>query len=203
MATIDDVSVLSTYSDVKGIVLRTDKDQYNESTRSLLLTNNSLVGYRVVYVKDGQRQEDVRIITSNNRCESMVQNGTNTTVYRYNDSSSMTFVTMTPSTAPSFKPNATPYVGSPGQQILLVNTKFEPIHLDLEIVENDADTLTTLIAGDQLCNLDKGIITTFNENNEIYRQQEFYSLKNKTTGEPMYHVRKNRENIDFTQELPS
>ena len=201
--TISDVSSLNTYGDVKGIVL--DANQLSDpSVQTLALTNNSLVGYRVVYIKNGKRQDDVRIITSNNRCEPMVQSsGVKTSVYRYNDNSSMVFITVTPSTAPSFKPNAAPYIGTSGQRILLINTKFEPIHIDLELVENDADTLATLIAGDQLSNLDKGLITTFNSDSEIFKQQEVYELKEQSTGKPIYHIRKNRENIDFTEQLPT
>lgn len=201
IATINDVSVLSTHNDVKGIVF--DTSQFESSLKTQILTNNSLVGYRIVYIKDGDRQEDVRIVTSNNRCEPMVQNtGSKTTVYRYNDTSSLVFVTLTPSTAPSFKPNAMPYIGTSGQQVLLINTKFEPVHLDIEMVENDADTLATMISGNQLRSLDEGLITTFNGNNDIFLQQEMYTLKDTETGKPVYEIRKKRENIDFSQELP-
>ena len=201
--TISDVSCLNTFGDIKGIVLNAEMID-NETIKSITLTNNALVGYRVVYIKDGKRQDDVRIITSNNRCEPMVQTGSaKTSVYRYNDNSSMVFITMTPSTAPSFKPNATPYIGTTGQKILLINTKFEPIHLDLELVENDSDTLATLISGNQVSNLDKGLITTFNSDNEIYKQQEFYDLKDSATGKPIYHVRRNRDNVDFEEQMPT
>ena len=200
---IADIAPLSAYSDIKGIVI--DSNQITDNTvKSLVSTNNSLVGYRIVYIENGERRDDVRIITSNNRCEPMVQTtGSKTTVYRYNDSASTVFITVTPSTAPSFKPNASPYIVSIGQQILLVNTKFEPIHLDIEMVENDADTIATLISGDQLRSLDEGLITTYNSSKEIFMQQEVYTLKDKTTGRPIYEVRKLRDNIDFSQELPS
>lgn len=200
-AVIADVAPLSSYSDVKGIVLNVET--LDESAKSIVASNDGLVGYRIVYLDNGRRSDVVRIVTSNNRCEPMVQNsGGKTTVYRYNDTSSLVFITVTPSTAPSFKPNATPYIGSIGQQILLVNTKFEPVHLDIEMVENDADTLATLIAGDQLRSLDEGLITTYNTSKEIVAQQEVYTLKNPETGKPVYEVRKLRDNIDFSQELP-
>lgn len=207
-ATINDVSTLSTYNDVKGIIFQTDNlqtDSVEDNVlKNLLLINNGLVGYRVIYIKDGKRLPDVRIVTSNNRAEPMVQTtGSNSTVYQYNDTSTTVFVTLTPSTAPSFKPNALPYIGTSGQQVLFVNTKFEPIHLDIEMVENDADTVATMISGNQLRSLDEGLITTFNNNNEIFIQQEIYTLKDKMTGKPIYEIRKLRDTIDFTQELPS
>lgn len=201
-AFIADIAPLSSHNDIKGIVININ-DVDDVIAKSLIMTNNELVGYRVIFIDNGVRRDDVRIVTSNNRCEPMVQNsGGKTTVYRYNDTSSTVFLTVTPSIAPSFKPNAIPYIGAIGQQILLVNTKFEPIHLDIEMVENDADTLATMISGDQLRSLDEGIITTFNQSREIFMQQDIYTLKNRETGEPVYEVRKLRDNIDFTQELP-
>lgn len=200
-ATIADIAPLSTFGDIKGVVI--DLKTLSGNTKALLATNNALVGYRMVFINNGKRQEDVRIITSNNRCEPMVQStGSKTTVYRYNDASTLVFITVTPSTAPSFKPNAIPYMGSIGQQILLVNTKFEPIHLDIEMVENDADSIATLVSGDQLRSLDQGLITTYNDESEIVLQQEVYTLKDKETGKPAYEVRKRRNDVDFSQELP-
>ncbi len=202
-AVIADIAPLSAYNDIKGVVIDTNAIQDN-TIKSLIATNNALTGYRMIFIENGQRQEDVRIVTSNNKCEPMVQTtGSKTTVYRYNDTSSMVFITVTPSTAPSFNPNSIPYIGSIGQQILFVNTKFEPIHLDIEMVEHDADTLATLIYGDQLRSLDEGLITTYNTEKEIVAQQEVYTLKDKTTGKPIYEVRKLRNDIDFNQVMPN
>lgn len=201
MATIVDIAPLSSHNDIKGIVINSNEAQ--GEIRQLLQSNNKLVGYRVVFLDGTTRRNEVRIVTSNNKCEPMVQNsGGKTTVYRYNDTSSFVFITLTPSTAPSFKPNAMPYIGSIGQNVLFINTKFEPIHLDIEMVENDADTLATLISGDQLRSLDEGLITTYNSSKEIVAQQEIYTLKDTETGKPVYEIRKLRDNIDFSQELP-
>lgn len=205
---IVDIAPLSSFNDVKGIVLSTKHDntlKYNDILNSLLNEDNSLIGYRLVFLDEGGKNNlpDVRIVTSNNLCEPMVQTtGAKTTVYRYNPNSEFTFLTVTPSTAPSFKANAIPYIGMIGQKIKLINTKFDPIHLDIEIVDNDVDTLATMMMGDQLRNLDKGLITTFNDNGEIFKQQEIYTLKKRDTGEPAYEVRKKRDNIDSTEQLP-
>lgn len=204
---IADIAPLSTFSDVKGVVLRTRVDNKNDNKElieALLGQDNSLVGYRLVFLDSNDNNlPDVRIITSNNKCEPMVQtSGVKTTVYRYNTNSTFTFLTVTPSTAPSFKANAIPYIGSIGQKIKLINTKFDPIHLDIEMIENNADTLATMIMGDQLRNLDKGLITTFNSDKEIFKQQEIYTLKDRATGKPIYEVRKMRDTIDSDEQLP-
>lgn len=204
-AVIEDVSVLSSYPDVRGIVI--DSEALEDDTfKSLLETNNSLVGYRVIYFDNGERQATYRLVTSNNKCEPVIQTvsqGNQKFIrYRYNDSSSLVFLTLTPSTAPSFKPNATPFIGNVAQKVVLVNTKFEPIMLEIEMVDHDDDTISTMLEGSQLRDLDKGIITTYNEDNEIYSQHEFYSLKNTYTSTPIYEVKKQKTNsIDFNQTI--
>lgn len=140
-AIINDVGVLTTFPDVRGIVIDTasiaSEDQYK------FTTNNGLVGYRIIYLdpQSGARQDYNRIVTSNNRCEPQTQslNKSNQKMiaYRYNESSTLTFITMTPSTASSFKSNANPFIGQVSQQVLFVNTSFEPVMIELELVDHD------------------------------------------------------------------
>ena len=203
-AVINNVSTLTAYPDVRGIVI--DTTLVTELSNELS-TNNMLVGYRIVYLdENGNRENYYRIVTSNNKCEPVEQSlpnvNQNATRYRFNEGSNLTFITVSPSVAPSFKPNATPYIGKVGQQILFVNTKFEPILLDIEMVDKDVENIATMLEGSQLRSLDNGLVTTFNENNEIYHQSEHYSLKNEYTGEPIFEVKKNKtDSIDFSQTI--
>ena len=71
-----------------------------------------------------------------------------------------------------------------------------------EMIDHDADTISTMLEGSQLRSLDNGLVTTFNADNEIYHQTEHFTLKNNYTGEPIYEVKHNKNNnIDFTQTL--
>jgi len=201
-----DVGVLSSFPDVKGLVV--DITSISDTKlRASMSENNELVGYRVVYFDDnGKRKNYYRIVTSNNRCEPVVQNMSDTNQkairYRYNESSTLTFITVTPSAATTFKPNAVPYIGSAAQKVLFANTKFEPVMIDLELVDHDADTISTMLEGSQLRNLDNGLITTFTDNGEIYNQVEMFSLKDSETGNPIYEVRKNKtDSIDFSETI--
>ena len=205
-AVINNVSTLTAYPDVRGIVIDTNMEC---ELGNELKTNNMLVGYRIVYLKtdgSGERENYYRIVTSNNKCEPVEQSlpnvNQNAKRYRFNESSNLTFITVTPSVAPSFKPNATPYIGKVGQEILFINTKFEPILLDIEMVDKDIENVATMLEGSQLRSLDNGLVTTFNENNEIYHQSEHYSLKDPSTGNPVYEVKLNKTNsIDFSQTI--
>ena len=203
-AVISDVSTLSAYPNVRGIVFDQNSVE-NASLKSKLRTNNELVGYRSIYVNDnGERDNFFRLITSNNRCEPIVQSSSDSSnrsyTYRYNESSTMTFVTVTPSSAPSFKSNILPYIGKPTQRVYLVNTLFEPIMLDIEMTDHDLDTMAYMLEGSQLRDLDNGLVTTFDENNQIYHQSEHYTLKD--NGVPVFEVKKNKVgSIDFTQTI--
>ena len=203
---ITDVGCLSAYSDVRGIILDTNAIS-DKNIRDMARTNNGLVGFRIVFLdENGVREDYYRIVTSNNKCEPVIQapnsSSDKTYTYRYDDSSSLTFLTVSPSSAPTFKSNATPYIGKPTQRILLVNTLFEPIQLDIEMVTHDADTISNMLEGCQLRDLDNGLVTTYNEKNEIYAQSEHYTLKENASGNPVYEVKKNKtDSIDFSQTI--
>ena len=203
---ITDVGNLTAFPNVRGLIIDTEQIQ-NSSIKEKAKVNNELVGYRIIYLDDnGNRQDYYRIITSCNKCEPVVSTPNSSSdksyTYRYDDSSSLVFVTVSPSSAPTFKSNAIPYIGKPTQRILLVNTLFEPIQLDIELVTHDADTISYMLENSQLRDLDNGLITTYNDNDEIYMQKENYTLKDSYTGKPIYEVSKNKkDSIDFSQTI--
>jgi len=205
-AVITDVGNLTAFPNVRGLVLDTSMIQ-NASISTKARKNNELVGYRIIYLDEsGNRQDYYRIITSNNKCEPVVSAPNSSSdksyTYRYEDSSSLIFVTVSPSSAPTFKSNALPYIGKPTQKILLVNTFFEPIQLDIEMTTHDVDTISYMLENSQLRDLDNGLVTTFNDNNEIYSQSEHYTLKDQYTGKPIYEVKRNKiNNVDFSQTI--
>lgn len=191
--TIKDIGSLSAFPDIKGVVI----DLNDVSNRSLF-ANDNLTGYRIEYYEaEGNglmRQEYYRIITSNNNCEPVSQNlvstNMNSSGYRFNDSGSLSFLTVTPSTAPSFKSNQKPYIGRPEQRIIITNTKFDPIMIEIEMVEHDAETISTMLENDQIRSLDKGLVTTYNKNGEIYHQAEYFTIKNTYNHNDMYEIKR-------------
>lgn len=204
-AVIEDVSVLSTYPDVRGLII--DSSKITDNTfRTLLQSDNGIAGYRVVYYDDnGERLDTYRIVTSSFRAEAVVQNlstsNQKSTTYIYNSTSNLIFITLTPSSSPSYKSNANPFIGKTSQQILFINTKFNPIMVEIEMTDYDAESISTMLEGTQIRNLDYGLITTLNSDGEIYHQSENYQLKDNNTGVPIYEVHKKRDTIDNTQTL--
>jgi hypothetical protein len=198
---IQDIGVLSAYPDVRGIVLQTFTED-----NSVLNVNGALTGYRVEYFGfNSTRSEDFSIITSSNKCSTIIQNIISTNQkavrYRFDDTSNLIFCTVSPSTSPSFNANALPYIGRATETIRLVNTKFEPLLLEIEMVEHDEETISVMLEGNQIRNLDNGLITTYNFDNEIFRQHEYFTIK-ETTGRDLYDVKMDRGNdIDTSQDF--
>jgi hypothetical protein len=83
--------------------------------------------------------------------------------------------------------------------VAVINTKFSPVMIEIEMVEHDAETITTMLEGDTIMDHDKAIMTHYNENKEIYQQYDFYEQKN-SLGEPLYSVKRKRENIDSSED---
>jgi hypothetical protein len=200
---ITDCGVLSALPNVKGIVV--DLNNVPSQFRNKF-TNQGLVGFRVEYLNsDGTKIPNFfRVITSSFYCEPVIQNLTNTTQksirYRYTDgTTNLLFCTLSPSSSPTNKPNATPFIGQPNQNIIITNTFFNPVTTEIEIVEHDISTLAIALYGNQTKSIDDGVYTIYDSNNNIYKQYNLYEIRDQFN-ELLYEVRQDRgNNIDFTK----
>ncbi len=200
---ITDCGVLSSLPNVKGIVvdLNNVPSQYKNK-----FINQGLIGFRVEYLNsDGTKIPNFfRIITSSFYCEPVVQNLTNTSQkairYRYVESTSnLLFCTLSPSSSPTNKPSATPFIGQPDQNIIITNTFFNPITTEVEIVEHDISTLAIALYGNQTKSIDDGIYTIYDSANNIYKQYNLFEVRDQFN-ELLYEVRQDRNNnIDFSK----
>jgi hypothetical protein len=198
-----DCGVLSALPNVRGIVV--DLNSVPTEYRNKFI-NQGLIGFRIEYLNsDGTKIPNFfRLITSSFFCEPIVQNLTNTSQkairYRYTDNNTnLIFCTLSPSSAPTNKPNAIPYIGQPDQQITITNTFFNPITLDIEIAEHDFSTLAIALFGNQTKSIDDGIYTLYDSQNNIYKQYNLYEIRNQFN-ELLYEVRQDRNNnIDFSK----
>jgi hypothetical protein len=201
--TITDCGVLSALPNVKGIVI--DLNNVPSEYRNKF-TNQGLIGFRVEYLNsDGTKiPNSFRVITSSFYCEPVYQNLTNTIQksirYRYVEgTTNLMFCTLSPSSAPTNKPNATPFIGQPDQSIIITNTFFNPITTEIEIAEHDISTLAIALYGNQTKSIDDGIYTIYDSANNIYKQYNLYEIRDQFN-ELLYEVRQDRgNNIDFSK----
>ncbi len=199
---ITDCGVLASLSSVRGIVI--DLGNVEQEDRSKFAPQG-LVGYRVEYISvtDNKKvQNFYKIVTSSFYCEPVTTNLTNTTQksvrYRYSDSpTNLVFLTVTPSSAPTNKPNTVPFIGQPLQKIILTNSYFNPTTIEVEMVEHDASTLALALYGNQSKAVSSGIYTIYDGSNNIYKQFNLYEVKDEFN-ETFYEVREGRPDIDQT-----
>jgi len=197
--TITDCGVLSAFSDIKGIVLDVNALGIQDV--------NSLVGYRIEYYdNNGNRIPNFfRLITSANRAEPLNTNTTNSSQksvkYRFNDVSNLVFCTLTPSSAPNVRPNQFPFIGSPGQSISITNTFFNPITIEIDMVEYDVETLAYALYGNQTKGIQDGMYTIYDFQNRIYKQYNLFEIQDQFSGEPLYEVRELKSDIDLTKDF--
>jgi len=201
--TINDCGVLSAIPNVKGLIFNLEQvpSQYRNK-----FVAQGLVGFRIEYLNpDGSKIPNFfRIITSSFFCEPVTENQTNSSQksirYRYVDgSTNLLFCTVSPSSSPTNKPNATPFIGQPNQEVVISNTYFNPISIEVEIVEHDISTLAIALYGNQTKSMDDGIYTIYDSNNNIYKQYNLYEVRDEFN-ELLYEVRQDRgTNIDFSK----
>jgi hypothetical protein len=199
---ITDCGVLASLPSVRGLVI--DLNNVPAAYRNRF-TPQGLVGYRIEYINTSGFQKIpnfYRVVTSSFYCQPIVSNLSNSTDkairYQYTDqTSNLVFLTITPSSSPSSRPNVVPFIGQPGQNIILTNTFFNPTTIEIEMVEHDASTLAHALYGNQTKAITPGIYTIYdnNNNNAIYKQFNLYEVKDQFN-ETMYEVREEREIID-------
>lgn len=197
---IADCSVLSALPTVKGIVLNLN------DLPSSLRSNNALQGYRIEYIdNDGYKIRNVvRYVVTSNKVSVSIENVGNTTQktqrYRFDDAGTQIFLQLTPSSASDVKANITPFIGNIGQKILLSNTYFSPLVVEVEMVENTIDTLTDLVAGEEVKDTQNGILTYYDKNRVITKQFDLYQIKDDVTNKvPLFEIKEKRTTIDETQ----
>lgn len=197
--TITDCSVLSSLPTVKGLVLNVN--DLPEKLRG----NNALQGYKIEYINDDgtKLRNTVRYVVTSNKVVPVSQNVGNTSQrairYRFDDAGTLMFIQLTPSSSSDVKPNAQPFIGNPGQTILLSNTNFSPLAIEIDLVENTIDTLSNYVAGEQIKDVDNGILTYYDKNRNIVRQFDLFEIKDDVTNVSLFEVKQRRTNIDETQ----
>jgi hypothetical protein len=205
--TITDCGVLASLPSVRGVVI--DLSNVPSGDRNKF-TPQGLVGYRIEYINSLTNQKIpnfYKVVTSSFYCTPVTANLSSSTQksvrYQYSENASnLMFLTITPSSAPSNKPNTIPFIGSPAQKIILTNTYFNPTTIEVEMVEHDSSTLAHALYGNQSKDIARGIYTIYdnNNNNAIYKQYNLFEIKD-DLNESLFEIREERPDIDESQDF--
>jgi hypothetical protein len=204
--TITDCGVLASLPSVRGLVIDLGNVPAEDMAKFI---PQGLVGYRIEYINTDGTNKKIpnfyRLVTSSFYCSPVVVNTNDTTTksvrYQYSDTTTnYVFLTITPSSAPASRPNVVPYIGVPGQKIILSNTYFNPTTIEIEMVEHDATTLSYALYGNQSKAVAPGIYTIYDSDNNIYKQYNLFEIKDQYN-DTLYEIREQKDTIDETLNL--
>ncbi len=207
---IVDCGSLTALPNEKGIIIDT-VNAVDNSNNQVDLTNviNNLTGYRIEYLDNNNgnlvtKQNYFTIITSANKAEVVSSNVSNVTqkatTYRLTDTGALIFLTVSPNTISSVKPNLKPFIGEPGQNIILTNTNFNPIFLEVELVNYTEEELGIGIYGNQTRDIQNGVVTWYRDDKTIYKQDLVFEIKD-DFNQPLYEVKQVKDQIDTSQDF--
>jgi hypothetical protein len=201
MTTIVDCGVLSSLPTVNGIVI----DLSTTPLPDNLKANNALQGFKIEYLNSDNTKlrNVVRYVVTSNKVVPVSENVGNTSQkavrYRFDDSGTLMFLQLTPSSSSDVKPNVLPFIGNVGGVILMTNTYFSPLVLEVELVENTIGTLADIVGGEQIKDVQNGILTIYDKNRVITDQFNLFEIKDDVSNVPLFEVKEKRNSIDETQ----
>ncbi len=189
--TIVDCSFVVTNNDTeiqiskKGIVI--PKLQFQSS--------GSLIGYQIEYFDDNgiKIKNFHRIITSSEIVSVSTNNNNgnaNSTSYVLNSNGNNLFITLTPDEASLISNQQKADLGKAGQNIIISNTFFDPVMIEVEMVNQTLETLSWLLGGNSVRNLQTGEYSVFDDNGNLFRQYLLLTRKSQF----------NEGNLDIRQE---
>ena len=166
-------------------------------------STGSLIGYQIEYFDDnGNKIKNFhRIITSSDIVSvNPNNNSTNasSTTYVLNSNGNQIFITLTPDEASLITNEITTDLGKAGQQILLSNTFFDPVMIEVEMVDHSIKTLSYALYGQSTRDLETGVYSIFDENGNLYKQYTLLTNK-KQFSDGQIDVKQERTNIDRAQ----
>jgi len=143
----------------------------------------SLIGYQIEYFDDnGIKIKNFHKIITGSDPVSPAQNTTqsvqgSTTSYSLNDNGASLFLTLTPDEVSLISNTARADLGKAGQKILISNTSFDPIMIEVEMVDQTVKTLSYGIFGNSTRDMETGLFSIFDEDNNLYRQYNLLTRK--------------------------
>lgn len=167
----------------------------------------SIIGFQVEYFdkNDVKIKNLHRIVTSSELVSVSTNNNTinqGATAYVLDQGGTNFFLTLTPDEPSLISNNTSVDIGQKGQKILISNTYFDPITLEVEMTDTTLQTLGIGIFGNSTRDLETSILSFFDNKNRIYKQFNLFTTK-KLFGTGNLDVREQRSIINTNQDFNS
>lgn len=166
-------------------------------------STGSLIGYQLEYFDDnGVKIKNFhRIITSNDLVSvnpSNASSNASSTSYVIDPNGNQLFLTLTPDEVSLISNESKPDLGKAGQKIIISNTFFDPVMIEVEMVDQNIKTLSYGIFGNAIKDLETGVFSIFDENNNLYKQYNLLTRK-KQFSNGRLDIKEERTSINLDQ----
>jgi hypothetical protein len=168
---------------------------------------NNLVGYQVEYFdKNNVKIKNLhRIVTSAELVSISTNNNTvnqGANAYTLDPAGTNIFLTLTPDEPSIISSNSPVDIGQRGQRIIISNTYFDPMSLEVEMTDMTIKALGIGLFGNSTRDLETGILSYFDDQNRIYRQFNLYTTK-KEFSDGNIDIRERRSIINLDSDFNS
>jgi hypothetical protein len=190
-------------------VVTNDNNEIQISKKGIVIpklqfqSTGSLIGYQIEYFDDnGVKIKNLhRIVTSSDLVSvSSNSNNSNPSSISYNldPNGSNIFLTLTPDEVSLITKEQKPDLGRAGQKIIVSNTFFDPVMIEVEMVDQTIKTLSYGIFGNAVRDTGSGIFSMFDNDNNLYKQ---YNLMNRKSqfNNAILDIKEERSNINLNQ----
>lgn len=192
-------------------VVTSDQNQVKISKKGIVIpaiqfkSPGGLIGYQIEYFdKNNVKIKNFhRIVTSSDLVSVATNNNTanqGAVSYVLDPNGTNLFLTLTPDEEGLISNNSAIDLGQKGQRILISNTFFDPIFLEVEMVDHTIKTLSYALYGNSTRDLETGIYSIFDEQNQLYAQYNLFTQK-KQFGNGNIDIRQRRTNINLNQDF--
>jgi hypothetical protein len=163
----------------------------------------SLIGYQIEYFDDnGVKIKNLHRIVTSSDLVSVSSNSSNinpsSVSYVLDSTGNNLFLTLTPDEVSLITKEQKPDLGKAGQKIIISNTFFDPVMIEVEMVDQNIKTLSYGIFGNAVRDTGTGVFSIFDENNNLYKQYNLLTRKNQFTN-AILDVKEERTSINLNQ----
>lgn len=190
-------------------VVTSDQNEIQISKKGIVIpklqfqSTGSLIGYQIEYFDDnGVKIKNLHRIVTSSDLVSVSSNSTNinpsSVSYVLDPTGNNLFLTLTPDEVSLISKEQKPDLGKAGQRIIISNTFFDPVMIEVEMVDQSIKTLSYGIFGNSTRDTGTGVFSIFDENNNLYKQYNLLTRKNQFSN-AILDVKEERTNINLNQ----
>lgn len=163
----------------------------------------SLIGYQIEYFDDsGNKINNFHRIVTSSDLVSVSSNSSSSSPsaisYVLDPNGTQLFLTLTPDEVSLISNEQKPDLGKAGQKIIISNTFFDPVMMEIEMVDQTIKTLSIGIFGNAVRDFSNGVFSIFDETGNIYKQYNLITRKSQFN-QANLDIKEERVNINLNQ----